>query len=111
MDRDERRKKFLEEWGDDLLFKTTGSILMKPKAYYKRIPGHPMAKEEWWEQYRAEHRAKLAAKKKVKGKFLFCFGKVSRADSEAAAANPRPELKDEVEVKKAGTRNKGKIGV
>ena len=76
--RQERRKKFLEEWGDDLLFKTTGSILMKPKAYYKRIPGHPMAKQEWWDQYREEHRAKLAAKiaakKREKGK-LSCLAR------------------------------------
>ena len=30
-DQKERKAKLLEEWGDDLLYKTTGSILMKPR--------------------------------------------------------------------------------
>ena len=61
------RKEFMKEWGDDLLYKTTGSILMNPRAHYKRIPGHAMAKQEWWDQYYAERRAKSAAKRKEKG--------------------------------------------
>ena len=30
-DQEQREAKFQEEWGNDLLYKTTGSILMKPR--------------------------------------------------------------------------------
>ena len=50
-DKKEWEAKFRQEWGDDLLYKTTKSIVMKPRAYYKRIPGHPMGKREWWVKF------------------------------------------------------------
>ena len=36
-DQKEREAKFREEWGNDLLYKTTGSILMKPRKGIKRF--------------------------------------------------------------------------
>ena len=58
-----------------LLYETTGSLLMKPKAYYKRIPGHPLSTKAWWDEYHKLQRQD-ARKKRENGDFilfLFCF--------------------------------------
>ena len=52
-----------------LLYETTGSILMKPKAYYKRIPGHPLSTKAWWDEYHKLQRQD-ARKKRENGDFI-----------------------------------------
>ena len=44
---------FMKEWGGHLLYKATGSFLMKTRAQDKRSSGN------LWEQYHAEKRAKI----------------------------------------------------
>ena len=51
-----------------LLYETTGSLLMKPKAYYKRIPGHPLSTKAWWDEYHKLQRED-ARKKRQTGEF------------------------------------------
>ena len=55
--------------GLKLLYETTGHLLMKPKAYYKRIPGHPLSTKAWWDEYHKLQRQD-ARKKRENGDFI-----------------------------------------
>ena len=48
-----------------LLYETTGSLLMKPKAYYERIPGHPLSTNAWWDEYRKLQRQDARKKREI----------------------------------------------